>query len=350
VAGNPTFEVDQRNVGNMSLNPAAGNFVLDRYRVGRTASAMAINVQQVNSASDLVVPGTNFRLSAKYLWCQLTTQQASLAAGDHWDYVQTIEGARLRELVNDVFSLSILASCSVPLKFGVTIRDVNPSTTKSLSKLCAITTVNTWTLFQFPNIPVLASGGNWNITPGIEGAEIRICLASGSSQVAPANDTWQNGSFVGAQGQDNFAAQATSTVFRLGFIQLEPGALSTTPIDCPFQQNYDDCLRYFQKSYDLETSPGTITTVGVLPLYQQTTTNLNGPVRFHKPMAKIPTMIAYNHATGAMNSIRMSGVDYTVSGFANLGKAGCQGVNTSTMPAVGAGNTGFLNYTADTGW
>ena len=193
--GNAKFEVDQRNAGGALVNPSNGTFLLDRWSVSR-AGTMGINTQQVNLgiSPNLVVPGTSFQISKNYLSSVLSTQQASLGAGDVWQLQQIVEGPTLRELVSDVTSFSLLVSSSVAgLKFSVAIRDSGPAT-KSLVKLCTIPTASTWTLIQLPNLPVFPSG-NFSLNPGAVGYVIDICLAAGSTWMSPAADTWQNGHF-----------------------------------------------------------------------------------------------------------------------------------------------------------
>ena len=344
------FEVDQRNAGGALVNPSNGTFLLDRWSVSRTGT-MAINTQQVNLgiSPNLVVPGTSFQISKNYLSSVLSTQQASLGAGDVWQLQQIVEGPTLRELVSDVTSFSLLVSSSVAgLKFSVAIRDSGPAT-KSLVKLCTIPTASTWTLIQLPNLPVFPSG-NFSLNPGAVGYVINICLAAGSTWMAPAADTWQNGSFTGAPGMSNFANSPVNSVFQVAFLQHEPGAVCSTFIDKPFGQNYDECLRYYQKSYDYDVAVGTANAVGEIVLTQTATTSISGPVRFHKPMAKVPVGVAYNSATGAVNSVRLTGIDYAVTSFNFLGKAGFSGLITGTLPAVVAGAYGRFHCITDTTW
>jgi hypothetical protein len=134
------------------------------------------------------------------------------------------------------------------------LRD-NPAT-RSITKLCTIPTAGAWTLITLPNLPTVAAGGNWNFSTGAIGYELDITLAAGSTLTSPANDVWQNGNFIGALGQDNFCAKAVNSVFYVAFIQHEPGLLCTTLIDKPFSQNYEECLRYYAKSYDYDTYHG----------------------------------------------------------------------------------------------
>lgn len=347
--GNPSFEVDQPRCGGVSGNMATGVKIIDRYYCARVGT-MTCTGQQVNA--NVVLPGTNFLITSQTLVMTLTTVQASLAAGDYYMVQQLIEGPFLRELINDVHSISILVSTSVAggLKFGLSLRDP-ATTTRSLVKLCTIPAANTWTLIPLPNLPVFPAGGNWNLNPGSNGYTLNICLAAGSTFTALANDAWQNGSFFGAVGQDNFGSKPLNSTLTIAFIQHEPGPLCTTLIDKPFTQNYDECLRYLQKSYDYDVIPGTANnSIGTLSMWQQTTTTLFASQRFHKPMAKQPSLVAYEWSTGAANSVRFNGVSYAVSSFGNIGKNGFSSINTATLPAVTAGATASLHYTADTGW
>ena len=347
--GNPNFEVTQRNCGNLLTNPITGTLVEDRWLSNKSATLTAtLNYQSVGSSSSTVIPGTNFRTSSKFWNVTLTGQQASLAAGDYIMLSQAVEGPQLRELVNDVHSLSLMVSSSVAgLKFGLALRD--SPTSQSLVKLCTIPTANTWTLITLPNLPAWPSG-NFSIFPGNYGYQLCIVLAAGTTLTAPSADVWNAGSFIGAPGMSNWAASPVNSTFSIAFIQHEPGQACTTLMDKPFTQNYDECLRYYQKSYDYDVAAGSVTFAGSVGIPQISTSSVAGPLRFHKPMAKIPTAICYNPNSGAVNSLRLSSVDYAVTGFNNIGKAGFLGVNGTGFPTVVAGAYAQIQYTADTGW
>ena len=351
--GNPNFEVDQRTVGNGAANPAAGTFLCDRWFKGGGGtyqiSGQSI-AQGIGGASSNVLPGTNFRLSTRLLSITLNTQQTTMGAGDFLVIRHIVEGNQFREVCQDVHSVSILMQSSVaPLKFGLYLRD-GPTVSRSLTKLCTYPgPANTWQLITLSNLPVW-SAGNFSILPGNQGYDIGLCFACGSTNMSPANDTWQNTTSVGAVGQDNWCANPVNSTIFLGFVQHEPGPVCSTLIDKPFAQNYDECLRYYQKSFDYDVAVGTAAAAGYVGLMQQSTTVFNCSTRFHKPMAKVPTMIGFNNNTGAANSVRNGGVDYAISSIA-AGKNGFGQVTTSAaMPAPGAGFGAYLQYTADTGW
>jgi hypothetical protein len=343
--GNPTFAIDQKNVGATVAVPNPGNFYIDRWAMLSSGSTMRISAGQ--QAGNINVPGTNFAITGTFLRTTLTAGQASLAAGDLMQLVQNLEGIRLRELINDVHSCQILARCSSPLKFGVSFRD--GGNTRSLTKLCTISTANAWTLIPLPNLPLWSSGATWPVTPGALGYSLTIALASGSSNTSPANDTFQNGSFAGAAGQDSFAALAVNSTFDLAFIQHEPGAVCTTPMDCPFTQNYDDCLRYYTKSYGYATLPGANTSAGQVACIIPGNANLFTYMPFKKTMAKTPTVMAYS-TDGTVNAVRdaTASVNRSVNAVVAPADSGFSGFNMTTVNAAQA--IYALHYTADTGW
>jgi hypothetical protein len=348
--GNPTCEVNQRNPGTTSTIPASGSgLFLDRWGYSVPAAAASVSIQQ--AAKRVALPGTNFLLAQNTFLVTLLAQKTTLAAGDQLTLQQTIEGPTLRELINDVHSIQVLARSTVAnLQFGVSI--VDPTGANSIVYLCTIPSANTPTLITLPNIPIFPSGGTFNLQPGNIGYILRVCLATGSTFMAPANNAWQSGNFTGAVGQGNFCSQAVNSTFELCFVQHEPGPLCTTPIDCPFDKNYDQCLRYFAKSYNYAQAPGTVTTNGANSF---TATNGYGSVwgtaPFPKRMAKIPTGTLYNPVTGAANGARgTQSTNYATSGLFITEV----GISTfSISPGLGASEAGIpvhFHYTADTGW
>jgi hypothetical protein len=298
----------------------------------------------------VVIPSVpSFMITREYQRFTLTGVQASLGATDTYGIYQFIEGPQWRELGGDVTSLSLLVRSSVSgLKFSAALRDAN--STVSLVKLCTIPSANTWTLITLPNIP-LPSSGTFNYQPGQVGYILNIMLSVGSTYIAPAADTWQNGVFIGAPGMDNFCGKTNGSTFDLAFHQHEPGALCTTPIDCPFTQNYDDCLRYFQKTYDYGTKPGTVTNNGALSVLATAAQNPYGAFPFKRTLAKnSPTLTGYSPMTGAAGAVRdlNAAIDRSISGGLFVGDSGHTGFALSTTNAASA--LYIFHYTADAGW
>jgi hypothetical protein len=348
--GNPGFEIDQFNVGNTVTNPATNTRVQDRWYQQHTGTIAASFAQQPPSLGELVVPGTNFLISNNFQRITLTTQQVSLGAGDFLHLFQNIEGPNLRELIHDVHSISLLVRTNVAggLKFGLSLRD--PSGTKSLLKLCTISTSGTWTLIALPNLPVFPAG-TFSLAPGAPGYLLGIGLAAGTTYLAGANDTWQTGNLLGAVGQDNFGAKALGSTLDIAFVQHEPGAQCTTLIDKPFTQNYDECLRYYQKSFSYAVAPGATSSVGALIGYMVAGAHPYVPVRFHRPMAKVPpTVLGYSTLNGAVGTVYdpLGSANKAITGTLAVGETGFSGF-TITGPNAGVWQYQF-QFTADTGW
>jgi hypothetical protein len=336
------------------INPAGGSFIEDRWLAGN--NALNPNFQSVSvaggigSANVIVIPGTTFPISTALMRIAVGTQKASLAAGDYVSIQQFIEGPRLRELSNDVHSLQILARSTVAnLQFGAALRD--PTGSRSLTKLCTLGPASTWSLIPLPNLPIWPSAGTFTTVSGSAGYSVSICVAAGATYMSPSNDTWQNGSFIGAVGQGNLLASVPGSYVDIAFIQHEPGPQCTTPIDCPFTQNYDDCLRYYEKSYPYGVALGSVNAQGMINFWAAAGQNPFIPIRFKKIMAKIPTTIAgYDPVTGAGSGVR----DYTAGGtraISSVNNYGDTGFNGFVITAQNAGiwSAGF-HYSADTGW
>lgn len=184
--GNPTFEVDQRNCGSALTYPAGsiGQMQMDRWGVAKMAATAVIAANQsgVPSGPYLIVPGTNFALSSKCLGIQLTTPQATLAAGDSLEFHSYVEGPRHRELIGDVHSIQLLAYCSSAISFTVGLTSI-ATPVYSLLYLVSIP-ANTWTLIKLSNCPLWTSSATWSTSPGVASYQIRIGLASGSTYTA----------------------------------------------------------------------------------------------------------------------------------------------------------------------
>ena len=347
--GNPGFEVDSRNCFNAVANIATGAFGQDRWQVF-TIGTMKATYQASQGQASVFAPGTSFLISQGQAGISVTTTEASLAAGDYWIMQQSVEGPNWRELSQDATSISLMVYTSVAgLKFAVALRD--SANSRSLVKLCTVPNANTWTLITLPNIPKPTSG-TFAVTSGGVAYQITICLACGSTYIAPATDTWQAGNFLGASTMSNLFATAGAS-FIAGFIQHEPGPLCTQLIDIPFGQNLDGpmgCTRYFQKTYSYATAIGTNTQAGTVYGFAPPGYWAQFPVMFEKRMAKVPTITGYSVAgtAGWVYDTQLAG-NRQIS--ATLPMAGERSFGGFQLATTNAANTMYqFHYTADTGW
>jgi hypothetical protein len=355
---NCNFEIDQRLCGTAATFPANTDTWIMIDRCGfenKNASTGAYTRQQISA--NVAVPGTSYLITRKILRVTLTAAQASLAATDDAEFGVGIEGPFLRELVNDVHSMSILCRSSVAnLKFGWAISAM-PGTAVNryiLSKLCTLGAANTWTLITLPNLPVFPTTG-FGLDPGFQantGYYLGIQLAEGASRITSANDVWVSGAAGtwGAIGMSNFSASPVGSTFDLAFLQHEPGPVCSTLIDLDFQTNLSRCQRYFSASYDYGANPGTISGNGGPQAWIPANSAPFIAVTFPSKMATVPTLTGYSPATGAINNIRdwTSNTDRSISSAVAVGMSGFSGFNLTTPNTVIANQQ--YHYTADTGW
>jgi hypothetical protein len=352
--GNPTFEVDQIHVG---TTVALYNVkIVDRWFLGGTGPYATTCGQQAAPYPGVILPGTNFALTGNFFRVTLTGQELTPAAGDNLQIWQTIEGSQFRELCNDVHSISVLVRSSVAgLKFCIYLQDAAGSTTTSLVNLCTIPNANTWTLIPLANLPVFPSAGHFSIRPGNASYYLGFTLMAGSTYLAPAAGTFQSGAFLGLSGMTNFCASPVNSTFDIAFVQHEPGAVCSTPMDCPFTDNLDSCQRYFSKSYPYLIKPGTASTTAGTPIFAPigvaATPNVYGAVFFPKPMAKVPTVVGYSPVNGTANTVTdgLNGGDRTITGSVNVGDKVFGGFTVTGQWPSGT-PWYFFHYTADTGW
>lgn len=350
--GNPNFEVDQRQCGALFTGTSYGSVlkVIDRWNAQETGTSLDLNTQQVSA--NVVVPGTSQLITQKIFRVTLTGQQASLGAGHYMILQSVVEGPTLRELINDVHSVSLLVRSSVAnLKFGLILQSVNGAYT--LSKLCSLGTANTWTLITLPNLPVWTASGTWSLTPGVAGYNLIVSLAAGSTYTTVANDTWQASATFGAIGQSNFAGSPVNSTFDIAMVQHEPGPVCSTLMDKPFagtNGNLEECLRYYQKSYPFATVSATA--VGS-PIYFYNAAGAHpyNAISFRKIMAKAPTLTAYSPTGGSPGFVRnmTAPADIAISGPVNPTDNGFGGFSCTAAPPASQWVSSF-HYTADTGW
>lgn len=348
--GNPSFEVDQVNV-NTALNLGLNTKICDRW-YGNKNAATAVIAAQANNNNNSDVPGTNYRISTTSLNIGVSTPQATLAAGEYLFVNQVLEGSQIREIIDDVFSVSLLISATVaPITLSVSLTD--PTATQSFVKHVTIPTTNP-TLITIPNIPAIpvgASGNTFSSRPGVAGMQIRIALGCGTTYQGGSSGVWSAGNFLSLSGFPNNVATVVTVLFR--FIQIEPGALCTTLIDKPFAANYDECLRYYFKTLGYSTAIGTATQAGANATFRAfAVSGMNGYGVFAKRLAKVPTVNIYG-PNGVLNNVsdNLTGTAVAVTGtaaatvsdqsFLQIAASG----NTLT-----ASNTYVCHYTAETGW
>ena len=245
---NGAMVLDQRNAGASVTNVAAsGTYALDRWRYYGT-SASKFTVQQ-NAGS--VTPPNGY---TNYLG--ITSLSANTpAATDEYIVQQFIEGYNIADLgwgaagASSV-TLSFWVRSSLTGTFGGVVK--NNAGDRSYPFSYTINSANTWE-YETITIPGDTSG-TWLTTNG-RGLTMIFNLGTGSTYLQTAN-AWTASFANGATGNVNILGTNGATFYITG-VQLERGSTASSFEYRSYGAELALCQRYYEKSYDIDTVPGT---------------------------------------------------------------------------------------------
>ena len=306
---NGDVKIDQRN-GYSSTTSTTGvstTFVGDRWNVqNQTQSATAITTQVVSS------PGTN--PPAGYA-LKITAPGSTISQTTSTGYglYQAIEGYNILDFnwgtsygSPATFSFWVYATNTGTYSF--TMR--NSASTYTYAGSIGITATNAWQYFTY-TIPPPPTGSAWNTTNG-PGISLTILLlnASSGSNFATAGSWVSGNKYDGVSGQTNFFA-TTGNIIHITGVQLEKGLVATTFEVRPYATELALCQRYYQKTYNMGTAPGTsVAGVGAIVVTASSSTIVPG-VQFRATMRAAPTIVMYNpySTTSGVIGIYSNGFD-----------------------------------------
>ena len=292
--------IDQRNAGASVTAPAGSTtYFTDRWSILESTDG-AVTGQQVTTAP------SGFSNS---LLVTVTSTDSSLTTTQQTIIQQKIEGFNTADLSFGTASaapvtLSFWVRCSVTGTFAGSFR--NSANDRSYPFTYTISSANTW-----EQKTVTVSGdttGTWiGSTNGI-GLEVIFSLGAGPDRTGTAN-AWAGSNFVSATGATNLMATSGATFYLTG-VQLEAGSVATPFERRPYGTELQLAQRYYQKSYNDSTTPGTATTVGAKwsgafganDLYYQS-------VAFNQSMRASPTVRIFNVNNGNNNQLS----EYTIN-------------------------------------
>jgi hypothetical protein len=287
---NGDMRIDQRNNGASANNGAGGLYTLDRWSTfGSQASKFSI---QQNAGS--VTGPVGFQ---NYLGIT-STSAYSVGASESFSVRQYIEGYNTADLnfgtANAVtVTLSFWVRSSLTGSFGGSL--YNSAGNRFYPFTYTINNANTWELKSIV-IPGDVTGTWVGATNGI-GLAVQWSLGAGSS-VSGTAGAWASSTALQPSGSTSVVGTNGATFYLTG-VQLEMGGTATAFERRNYQQELAMCQRYYAKTYNTETTPGTATTTG----YIITTTNASGWAyvtwNIAVAMRASPTITAYNHSTGA---------------------------------------------------
>ena len=142
----------------------------------------------------------------------------------------------------------------------------------------------------------------------------------------------------------DFSAQ-TGTWYLTG-VQLETGTSATSFEHISFHENQSMCMRYYQKSYNVETAPGTATQVGAIYQRHEAGANVSNrcvPMVLPVNMSKSPTCTTYsiNGQSGSVSDCQTGyGQQSSVTGLFN----GTDGSAALSKITLGAGRDDIIGF------
>lgn len=253
---NGAMQVAQRGVGPVTGITGSGYNTADRWAF--VPSAMGTWTQTVENDAPT---GSGFRKSLK-LAC--TTADASPAAGDFVLFDQYLEGQDLQEIRKGTSSaqqltLSFWVKSFQTGTFVVELFDNDNS--RQISKSYTINASGTWE-FKTLTYPADTTGAFDN--DNASSLTIRHWLGAGTTYTSGTlnSSAWASSTNANrAAGIANLAS-STNNYWQITGVQLNVGAVAAPFEFKSYQQELRECQRYYEKSYDMATAPGTATSTG----------------------------------------------------------------------------------------
>ena len=348
---NGGMDVAQRGTSATGLgNGDTGYHTCDRWKFNEGGP---VTFEFTQSQSTDVPSGQGFANSLKY---DCTTAQASLASSDYLigcDY--SVEGQDLQYLKFGTSSAEYL-TMSFWVKsnktgtyiFEMTIRD---GTSQAISKSYTIDSSNTW---EKKTIIIPPNTARTIVNDNTAGMDMFFWLAAGSDWTSGSlNNSWtaSPASANRAVGQVNLA-DSTSNEWYITGVQLEAGQVASDFEFLPIDVKLARCQRYFTKSYDPGTAPGSVTYLGAVSTrnYSTSTRGQNPwPIIFKQTMRTVPTITIYSPTTGSSGFITTGATGHggttqaAASTIYNAGQRAIAGMSAT----ITATHFGECHYTAD---
>ena len=246
---NGDMRIDQRNAGaSVTVNVNTDVYSVDRFLSAGQSSDGVFTVQRSATAP---AGFTNSLLAT------VTTADASIGAAQYYFIAHKIEGFNCADLnfgtaSASTVTLSFWVRSSLTGTFGGAL--ANGGYTRSYPFTYTINAANT---FEYKTITIQGdSSGTWLTDNGI-GLRIYWDLGTGTDNRATAG-AWTGSGRIGATGSTNWIGTNGATFYITG-VQLEVGSTATPFERRSYGQELALCQRYYQKSYEIGTVPGTST-------------------------------------------------------------------------------------------
>lgn len=333
---NGSFEYWQRNTTFAAI--ADATYTADRWIYSKTGTMVHTISRSTNVPSDA--------FGVYSLLATPTTAQASLLSTSLCTITQRMEGNVLRTIKGKKMVLKFRVKAFKTGVYCLALR--NNANDRSLIKEYTVNASNTWETktIRFTH----DAAGTWLYDTGI-GMRVTFTIASGSNFIT-TKDVWQNGNFLATSSQVN-GVDSISNTFQIADVCLvedNDGATRDPEFQLAGRDLFEElqlCQRYYEKSYEIGTNPGTVTNTGFTSGTAAVTSTamVELSTAFKSMKRAVPTMSWYSNSSGAINAIRGSDAsDKTVSSST---APSTQNTGYPTVTANQSGILVFAHWTAD---
>tara|TARA_B100001287_G_scaffold69115_1_gene56859 strand:- start:527 stop:1687 length:1161 start_codon:yes stop_codon:yes gene_type:complete len=292
---NGAMNVAQRGTSSTGLGTSAGYFTLDRYRTTFSNTAGRVTMEQVADVHD------GFANAMKF---SCTTADTSIGSNEYFILQQKIEGQNLQQLKKgssdaEQFTVSFYVKGNASATYVVEIYDLDNN--RQISKTFSVTTNWTRVELTFPADTTGAFDDDNNAS-----LQLGIWLHAGSTYTSGTLNSSAFAAVTSANRAVGISSifDSTARTFFITGVQLEVGNVATEFDHRSFGQELELCQRYYQKSYDYSTTPGTATTIGSISNTAYAAINYAGnSVQLPVRMRTTPTVTLYSTTTGATGKI-----------------------------------------------
>jgi hypothetical protein len=297
---NGDMRIDQRNNGAVVT---ANGYCLDRW----ICSVIPVGKGQCQR----VVGGAGIQaVGFGYMFQYTATSAYALAAGEYQCLLQQIEADFIAGLAwgtsgAQPVTLSFWISTTITGTFGGSLR--NNGYTRAYPFTFSVPAIG-WNKISI-TIPGDTTG-TWVFQGNVIGLSLCLSMGCGATYSAPGAtaNTWQNGNFLSVAGAVSINA-VNGAAFSITGVKLEIGSVATPFNRLSLTKSLIDCQRYFEMSYDLSVTPGTVNTNGQDFVYYGNPSMTAGllymgkGVQFKVSKRAAPTITLYSPQTGAAGKV-----------------------------------------------
>jgi hypothetical protein len=247
------FSINPWQRGTSFVSVANNTYTADMWRYNKVGSM----VHDVLKTTDAPLPSEAGILSQHCLHLDITTAQAILGATDHAEIGYVMEGYDAAYALQSNAELHFWVFSTKPGTYCISF--VNSGADRTCIKEYSIGSASTWEYKVIP-LPTSPSAGSWNYTNGV-GLVIYWSQGAGTNFQGSTADTWLVGNFRGTANQIN-ACDDIANEFKVALVDIK-AACHIGSFAIESRENVlSQCQRYYERSYNVGTATGAVTTIG----------------------------------------------------------------------------------------